>query len=111
MKKAVAMMILLAGGMFAAPAVRIGIGFGAPARVAVVRPVCPGPGYTWMDGYYAPNGAFVAGYWAPPVIERVVPRYEQPRVFVEHRDEHSRFDNSRYEHSRDDHSRHEQFRR
>jgi hypothetical protein len=56
MKKPIATMMLLAGGLFAAPAVRVGIGIGVPAAVAVVRPACPGPGYTWVDGYYAPNG-------------------------------------------------------
>ncbi len=72
MKKALVTMMILAGGLFAAPAVRVGvgIGFGAPA---VVRPVCPGPGYSWVDGYYA-NGGWVAGYWAPPVV-RVAPRF------------------------------------
>jgi hypothetical protein len=74
MKKAMATMMLLAGGLFAAPHVAVGIGIGirAPARVAVVRPVCPGPGYVWTDGYYAPNGVWVAGYWAPPIV-RVAP--------------------------------------
>jgi len=68
MKKAMITMMILAGGLFAAPAVRIGIGIGVPAPVAVVRPVCPGPGYVWMNGY-----------WAPPVVrvervERFAPR-------------------------------------
>jgi hypothetical protein len=62
MKKAMVAMMMLAGGLFAAPAVRIGIGIGVPAPVAVVRPVCPGPGYVWMNGY-----------WAPPVV-RIAPR-------------------------------------
>jgi hypothetical protein len=68
-------MMLLAGGLFAAPRVRfdVGVGFRAPARVAVVRPACPGPGYTWVNGYYGSNGAMIAGYWAPPVV-RVAPR-------------------------------------
>ena len=68
MKKAMIAMMMLAGGLFAAPAVRVGIGIGVPAPVAVVRPVCPGPGYTWVDGYYGPNGVWIAGYWAPPVV-------------------------------------------
>jgi hypothetical protein len=87
MKKAIAVMMLLAGGLFAAPRVSFGVGFGAPAPVAVVQPACPGPGYTWMDGYYA-GGAWVAGYWAPPVV-RVAPRYEHARV-IDHRFEHFR---------------------
>jgi len=86
MKKAVAVMMLLAGGLFAMPRISVGIGFGAPAPVAVVRPACPGPGYTWVDGYYAPNGAFVAGYWAPPAVVRVAPRYEHARVMDRHFD-------------------------
>jgi hypothetical protein len=87
MKKAIAVMMLLAGGLFAAPRVTIGFGFGAPAPVAVVRPVCPGPGYNWVDGYYAPNGAWVTGYWAAPAVVRFAPRYER-HVIVDHRFEH-----------------------
>ena len=84
MKKAIAVMMLLAGGVFAAPRVAVGIGFGVPAPIAVVRPVCPGPGYVWVNGYYAPTGVWVAGYWAPPagvVVARhyVGPRYVGPR--------------------------------
>ena len=53
---------------------RFSFGFGigtpgyyyAPPPVAVYRPPYPGPGYYWMDGYYDPYGAWVAGYWAPP---------------------------------------------
>ena len=73
MKKTIAVMMLLAGGMFAAPRINVGVRFGAPAPVvAVPRPACPGPGYTWVDGYYQTNGMFVAGYWAPPVAPVVV---------------------------------------
>jgi hypothetical protein len=60
MKKAMMAMMLMAGGLFAAPHVAVGIGFGVPAPV-VVRPVCPGPGYVWVNGY-----------WQPPVV-RVAP--------------------------------------
>ncbi len=73
MKKTIGLMMLLAGGMFAAPRVSVGIGFGTP--VPVVRPICPGPGYTWVEGYYGSNGAFVNGYWAPPVVQ-IAPRYD-----------------------------------
>jgi hypothetical protein len=97
MKKTILLMMLLAGGLFAAPRVTVGIGFGAP--VAVVRPVCPGPGYAWVNGYYAPGGVWVAGYWAPPAVVRVAPRFDHDRY------EHERFDHDRafdhrYEHSR-----------
>jgi hypothetical protein len=83
MKKAMAVMMILAGGLVAAPRVRVGIGFGVPASapVSVVRPACPGPGYTWVDGHYAPSGVWMAGYWAPPAVVRVAPRYEHARAF------------------------------
>jgi hypothetical protein len=82
MKKAIAVMMLLGGGLFAAPVVRFGVGFGAPAPVAVVRPVCPGPGCAWVNGYYAPDGVWVAGYWAPPAaVVRVGPRFDRARAF------------------------------
>ena len=93
MKKAMAVMMLLAGGLFAAPRVSVGIGFGVPAPVAVVRPACPGPGYTWVDGYYGPSG-FVAGYWAPPAVVRVAPHYNH------FRDEHVRVYDRHFEHDR-----------
>jgi WXXGXW repeat (2 copies) len=76
MKKTLALMMILAGGLLAAPRVTVGIGFGAPAPVAVV-PVCPGPGYAWVNGYYAPTGVWMAGYWAPPAVVRVAPHYER----------------------------------
>ncbi|HUA22028.1 MAG TPA: hypothetical protein VMB25_24965 [Bryobacteraceae bacterium] len=92
MKKAIAVMMLMAGGLFAAPRISVGIGFGAPAPVVVARPVCPGPGYTWVNGYYGPGNVWVAGYWAPPAVV-VAPRYHA-RVFDRHldgrRDEHFR---------------------
>ena len=81
MKKAMGVMMLLGSALIAAPRVTVGIGFGAPAPVAVARPACPGPGYSWVDGYYAPNGARVAGYWAPPAVERVVPARHHDRAF------------------------------
>lgn len=79
MKRAMLAMVLLAGSALAGPRISVGIGFGAPAPVAVVRPVCPGPGYVWVDGYYAPNGVWVTGFWrAPAVAVRVAPRVVEP---------------------------------
>lgn len=91
MKKAMVAMMLLAGGLFAAPHFAVGIGIGARAPVAVVRPACPGAGYTWVDGYYGPSGVFVAGYWAPPVV-RVGPavRFAPRPVFHGYDHEHFR---------------------
>jgi len=88
MKKAIAVMMLLAGGLMAAPRVTVGIGIGIPAPV-VVRPACPGPGYNWVNGYYAPNGLWVAGYWAPPAVVRVSPPIVHARIYG-HRVEHFR---------------------
>lgn len=102
MKKAIAVMMLVAGSLAAAPRITVGFGFGAPAPVAVVRPACPGPGYTWVDGYYGANGAWIAGYWAPPAVV-VAPHYDHDRDFDRGRDfAHARdFDH----HDRDDHFR------
>src|SRR5215469_9752727 len=80
MKKALVGMIILAGTLCASPRVSVGFSFGAPAPVAAVRPPCPGPGYNWVDSYYASNGGWVAGYWAPPAVT-VAPRYERERDF------------------------------
>lgn len=91
MKKAVLAMMLMAGGLFAAPRVSVGIGFGALAPVAVARPACPGPGYTWVDGYYASNGGWVAGYWAPPAV-MVAPHYDHDGFGDRHLAEHHDFD-------------------
>ena len=109
MKKAIAVMMLLAGGLMASPRVSFGVQFGAPVPVAVARPACPGPGYTWVDGYYEPNGGWVAGYWAPPPAVRIGPSYGHARVFDRHfEDRHfedRRFDNRHFEDRHDEHFR------
>ena len=108
MKKAVLAMMLMAGGLFAAPRFSVGIGIGAPAPVAVARPAYPGPGYAWVDGYYASDGYWVAGYWAPPAVV-VAPRYDHDRddyrVYNRDRDDNRRFDVRRGADHRDEHSR------
>jgi len=105
MKKTIAMMMLLAGGMLAAPRVNVGIGFGfgAPApvaQVAVTRPACPGPGYAWVDGYYAANRVWVNGYWAPPARVVVAPRYDRDH-FDRDRYDRNRFDHARFDRDHD----------
>lgn len=35
----------------------------ACTRVTTVRPVCPGPGYTWISGYWDCYGMWISGYW------------------------------------------------
>ena len=76
--KLLALMLLAASTMLAAPRVAIGIGIGAPAHpryvapapppVAVVAPPCPGPGYAWVAGYWGPSHVWVNGYWAAPRV-------------------------------------------
>jgi hypothetical protein len=94
MKTKLLAMVLLAGGsMFAQNRFSIGIGIGGYApgyyprysSVQTVVPPCPGPDYTWVDGYWSPYGgrnAWVSGYWARPAYAGgyyVAPRYAQPR--------------------------------
>ena len=49
-------------GLTAAPAkaAQIGVYIGTGAEYV---PPCPGPGYTWIAGYYS-NGYWIAGRWA-----------------------------------------------
>ena len=83
MKKAMLAIMFLAGStLFAAPRVVVQFGFGAPAPVAVVRPYCPGPGYVWIEGYWAPNGVWVPGYWRPPVVYAPPPVYVGPHYYA-----------------------------
>ena len=73
MKTKVLAMMLLAGGMvFAQPRISVGIGFNqAPPAYASNIPPCPGPGYTWVDGYWSQNygqPVWNAGYWNAPAF-------------------------------------------
>jgi WXXGXW repeat (2 copies) len=99
MKTRFFMLLLLAGcTMFAGPRVFFGVGVGyAPAPVVTyapppppvyyAAPPVPGPGYSWVAGYYYPVGprwAWHAGYWARPPYARaywVGPRYSRGRYF------------------------------
>jgi len=85
MKKAIFAVVLLASSAFAGPRIAVGIGFGTPAPVAVVRPACPGPGYIWVDGYYSPGGAWVPGFWRAPAVV-VAPRVVERHAFAYDRD-------------------------
>ena len=83
MKKVMLAMLLLAGSAFAAPRIAVGIGIGVPAPVTVVRPVCPGPGYGWVDGYYGPTGVWVPGFWRAPAVA-IAPRIVGPHYYAGH---------------------------
>lgn len=80
---------LLLGGsvMHAQISVGISIGHPPPPRVVRVRPVAPGPGYFWVDGYWYPVGGryrWHQGYWSRPPYEGaswVGPRWEGGRFY------------------------------
>src|SRR6476646_2851469 len=94
LKLAVLAGALIAGStMFAQPRLSIGIGVGGfgpgyyppPAYSQYVSP-CPGPDYSWVDGYWAPQGGrnvWIAGFWCPLVVRgyRVAPRYVAFRYY------------------------------
>ena len=102
MKKALLAMVLLAGSALAGPRISIGIGFGAPAPMAMVRPACPGPGYVWVDGYYGRNHAWVPGFWRRPAV--VAPRVVAPHSYSYDRGRNDyRHDDHRNDFRRDDH--------
>jgi hypothetical protein len=108
---------LIAGGtMFAQTRLSIGIGVGgyAPAYYpppayaqAQAVPPCPGPDYTWVDGYWSPRGVWVGGYWNRPYVRgyREAPRYVEPRYYNSYRgddrDRHWDHDHDRWDHDRD----------
>ena len=88
MKTKLLVMMLVAGGsMFAQTRFSVGINFGGPryappVAVAAYRPMAPGPGYVWVDGYTDEYGNWVDGYWAlPPYAGAywVAPRYYSGR--------------------------------
>jgi hypothetical protein len=94
---------LIAGGtMFAQTRVSIGIGIGgygpgsyAPPAYTQYQPPCPGPDYTWVDGYWSPQGsgrAWTAGFWRAPVA----PRYVAPRYSNDYRGNDRDRGNARY---------------
>jgi len=81
--KFLAFVLLTAASVFGAD-LSIGIRIGAPPppRVVRVRPVNPGPGYFWVEGYWYPNGRSYKwhdGYWTRPPYAGAVwiaPRHE-----------------------------------
>src|SRR5215475_3186040 len=80
---------LLIGGAAAHAQVSVGISIGhpPPPRVVRVRPVAPGPGYAWVDGYWYPvNGRYRwhEGYWSRPPYDGAVwvaPRYDRGQFY------------------------------
>ena len=82
-KKWLATLLLAAASGFAAD-FSVGVRIGAPPapRVVRVRPVAPGPGWVWVDGYWFAEGRrwrWHDGYWTRAPYEGAVwvrPRYE-----------------------------------
>ncbi len=73
MKSKLLAMALVAGGTLFGQ-VSLGIRIGPPPapRVVRVQPPAPGPGYTWVAGYWYPvSGRYVwhEGYWSRPPYE------------------------------------------
>jgi hypothetical protein len=99
MKTRLVAILLLAGAtMFAGPRVYVGLGVPGPVMayapppppVVAYAPPMPGPGYSYVAGYYYPAGARWAwrpGYWARPPYARsywVAPRYYGGRYYGGH---------------------------
>jgi hypothetical protein len=87
MKKNLLATLLLAAGM-AFGAIGIGISIGPPPGPRVVAvPASPGPGYSWVAGYWYPvEGRYVwhDGYWTRPPYAGAVwvgPRHDGRRFY------------------------------
>jgi hypothetical protein len=91
MKQKLFVLMLLAAGALSA-GISIGINIGRPPhpRVVHVRPVSPGPGYSFIEGYWYPvNGHYRwhDGYWTRPPYEGAVwigPRHDGHQFFEGH---------------------------
>lgn len=87
--------LLLAGSPLLAAHWYVGVGIGAPYPVytappppmVAYAPPCPGPGYSWVSGYWysvGPRWAWRGGYWTRPPYARaywVAPRYYGGRYY------------------------------
>jgi len=97
--KLLALMFLAASSMFAGPRFFFGVGVGSaygyyaappPPPLVAYAPPAPGPGYTFVNGYWYPAGpryAWHAGYWARPPYAHaswVGPRYYGHRFYAGH---------------------------
>lgn len=88
MKKIILTLMLIAGSAaYAQVSIGIRIGPPPPPRVIRVRPVAPGPGFAWVDGYWYPVGNHYKwhdGYWTRPPYGGAVwlgPRHDGERFF------------------------------
>src|SRR4051812_35551243 len=97
MKTKLLTILLLAGSsLFAGPRVSVGIGVGvgpgygyyaAPPPGMAYMPPCPGPGYSWVAGYWYPVGPryyWRSGYWTRPPYAGarwIAPSYRGQRYY------------------------------
>jgi hypothetical protein len=99
--KLLALMLVAGSSLFAGPRFFFGVGFGGygpgPGYYAPPPPpvayygapayAAPGYGYTWVGGYYYPQGpryAWRPGYWARPPYRGsawIAPRYYNHRYY------------------------------
>jgi len=86
-KKIFTLPSLLGGILFAQISVGIEIGAPPPPRIVPVRPIAPGPGFVWLEGYWYPVGhhwKWHSGYWTRPPYPGavwVVPHHDGRRFF------------------------------
>jgi len=86
-KKLLTLPFLFGGMLFAQISVGIEIGAPPPPRIVAVRPVAPGPGFAWVEGYWYPVGhhwKWHNGYWTRPPYPNavwVVPRHDGRRYY------------------------------
>ena len=89
MKKFILALTLLGAGTVFGADISIGIRIGPPPgpRIIRVRPVAPGPGFFWVEGYWYPvenRYRWHDGYWTRPPYEGAVwvgPRHDGERFF------------------------------
>lgn len=86
-KKLLACALLIIGSVFGGQ-ISIGVRIGPPPPPRViVRPVAPGPGFFWVEGYWYPVGGHYRwhdGYWTRPPYAGahwVGPRHDGERFF------------------------------
>ena len=111
MKKLLAALLLTAGIGFGQFSVGIHIGQPPRPRVIRVRPNAPGPGYSWVDGYWYPVGSrytWHQGYWTRPPYAGahwIAPNHDGTRYFAGYWDgEHGRIEHDHHwdhDHNRD----------
>lgn len=121
MKTKLLVLLMLVGSCaFAGTHFSIGIGIGVPGYyyapppppvVAYAPPPCPGPGYSWVSGYWYPVGprySWRTGYWARPPYAGaywVAPRYYGHRYYPGYWGgrgfrAHEHWEHERWEHGR-----------